>query len=417
MNDHAAPGLTSTSASAPGGLPSLRGPLLALGRPLPRTAMVAAERVTASDFWALPSFASPRWVVPAQPAAARRHGMALYAPGTWQGKLRKWMWQCRLRWPMLLGRRQRVRVDGLPAQGPLGALVSRVLQRRDWTMVLSVGTAGETQKITGLVVLPTGEQVAVVKLELQPGSRRALEQEAAMLSHLDGKALGISVPRLLGVDHTDVGFCLVQSVLPLEDLGTHLQPTHWQGLASLMREEPMRIAEYVAAGEFEVRLEAAKASMPTSCAKLCRESLELLVRRSVPLRSAIEHGDFAPWNTGRDEQAGRLGLFDWESGRPRSLPLLDALHFVFQAEYLLRRSTPAVILESLRKTVRSSAGQAYLAAAEVPAAETGHLAALYLLERILADELTIDPRPSALQSVRGGVLSLLIERIRREEPL
>jgi aminoglycoside phosphotransferase (APT) family kinase protein len=53
----------------------------------------------------------------------------------------------------------------------------------------------------------------------------------------------------------------------------------------------------------------------------------------VALPACWEHGDFTPWNIRRLPD-GRCALLDWENARRRSLPLLDAFHFLHMQDFL-----------------------------------------------------------------------------------
>jgi hypothetical protein len=75
--------------------------------------------------------------------------------------------------------------------------------------------------------------------------------------------------------------------------------------------------------------------------------------RGRTMRSAIHHGDLAPWNI-KVSPAGVWTVLDWESGELTGIPGWDWFHYVIQSAILVGHlPTPALVqrVESLLKSV------------------------------------------------------------------
>ena len=367
----------------------------------------AAQGVT--DYCVLPSKRDPRWIVPMQPITARRLGMSLYMPGSFAGQVRKWVWSLALKWPVLLGPGRRVRLPGHPSDGPMGALLKSVVPGRDWSMLLAMGTQGASQKATGLVVSPEGRREAIVKLEVGRESRAFIEHEAHMLRMLGGMQLAMDVPKLLGEAQTTAGWTMAQSVLPTSPAGSRMTTAHWSALGSLLTSGTTSVAAQLATRRVEDRLTALRGRLPNEAISQCMRALVSLQRETGPVRSCISHGDFAPWNIGSSRRAAeRLAIYDWEYAQVDGLPLLDAFHFMFQSEHLLRHCGAEGAWRVVRDALNSVSAKAYLQAALVPDDLVRKLALVYLVDKLIeAEELNL-PFESSVQGMRLNAIALLL---------
>jgi hypothetical protein len=84
--------------------------------------------------------------------------------------------------------------------------------------------------------------------------------------------------------------------------------------------------------------------------EVLREARRILAELP-PLRTVVEHRDFAPWNVLTDGQ-GRLAILDWESAEPEGLPALDLIYFLtYLALSLDRNVRSGRHRESLRRSL------------------------------------------------------------------
>ena len=367
-----------------------------------------AAAAMSTSYLVLPSRDSPRWVIPAEPAAARRMGMALYAPGSPLGRIRKVAMNWALRLPSMIGSRRRVDVPGHPADGPLGPLLASVVPGRDWSMALALGTPGGAQKATGLVLGPAGQRLAIVKIEVRHGSRPYIEREAEMLRHLEGLQLAMQVPRLLACADTPLGLVLVQSVLDTEPLGSRIGRAHWLALTSLLDSSQVTIGEYAGHRRLARRWQDQEHSFRPQVHVACRTALDLILRSKHSVNGCVVHGDFAPWNIGWSERTGQIALYDWEYAHAQALPLLDAMHFVFQSEHLLRRCNARQIWSVLAQAMASDAARHYLAQARIDAASVPLLGLTYLLDKLLDADALGQPQDSGEQQTRQQAIAMLV---------
>jgi len=111
----------------------------------------------------------------------------------------------------------------------------------------------------------------------------------------------------------------------------------------LSREQPVRFADLAIARRF-----AAGARTDAATQRVFSQL------NQVSFRTAIHHGDFAPWNIRVEPATRRWTVLDWERGEPAGPPAWDWFHFVIQPEVLVRRANPEAILgvfEQFRRSV------------------------------------------------------------------
>ena len=187
-----------------------------------------------------------------------------------------------------------------------------------WTAVIHVGNASHSRKAI-LFLIESGERVvSVSKIPLVAGAEKAIFNEADMLDLLNRFDY---LPRVLFRDR-DRGVA-AQSWLVGQPVSRGFSEAHLDLLKSLVREdETAKISDY--RDELGAGLQALDLPFDRSVLGRGLEMLDL----DVPLRSFVEHRDFAPWNL-KWLRKDVLGLLDWEWGVPEGLPWQDACRYFY----------------------------------------------------------------------------------------
>ena len=215
-------------------------------------------------------------------------------------------------------------------------------------------TAG--RRFVLLVFDRTGKPLRVVKAG--SGSERALElirNEAAFLKTVAASVL--HAPALQDTFSAEgiAGLAMDYAPGATPALGDHSAVPEllesW-----LSREQPVHFGELPIARRF-----AAGARTDAATQRV------LAKLNQVSFRTAIHHGDFAPWNIRIDPATQRWTVLDWERGELAGPPAWDWFHFVIQPEVLVRRVSPEAILGVFEKLRRSAPFKRYAAMAGIEA--------------------------------------------------
>lgn len=192
-----------------------------------------------------------------------------------------------------------------------------------------------------------GEIAGVLRISTEAGARSLRREQRALhwLSHKSGE---VQVPRPLGLERLEAGLYLArQTAVPIGEVGEKLTELHWSFLRVLASGSRVHPWSY-----FTERV-ARRCQSLDSRPKIIENALALLPELSVPsLPSAAAHGDFTPWNTTISQ--GELYVYDWEEFRLNEIPWFDALHFVFQTELLLTRSSSVAINSALNNCLANA---------------------------------------------------------------
>jgi hypothetical protein len=260
--------------------------------------MVAAGRAPdpGPDWLALPSWRSPRWYLPREPAENARTSLFVYHPVTLRSRVG---WEVAR---ILAGRGAFGLRRGMP-------LVPREVWEASAHLIpegggLAVARANHPGRYVSLVVGDKGQLRAFVKVARDSVGAEALLKERLAIERW-GSLLSppLYAPRVL--DHRKRALML--------------EPVEW-----LARMTPWRMNQDVA------------------------HSLGRFFRVTTSQRDpylGVAHGDCAPWNLLQTRSG--WSLIDWEYAEEGKPPFFDLFHFLVQSTGELRRPTKRAVLDGL----------------------------------------------------------------------
>ena len=241
------------------------------------------------------------------------------------------------------------------------------------------GAPGPRAKLTLKIMDDAGNSLAYARIADSPGAVKALRREAQVLTAAGNLELGLPVVIAQGEYSNPDDFFIVESAGPEQSAGPVLAERHFAFLAHMLGNETIVWQSVIEQLEKEV----SDLMREPGLSSVLSRTLDFLRKASNPgLRACIEHGDFVPWNI-RANKAGELFVLDWEHARCDGLAWLDALHFCYQTEFLVRRRSPEQVLASLRSVFTQPAAREYARQFPVMAGHEHPLIAVYLL-RMLA---------------------------------
>lgn len=286
---------------------------------------------SAGQYWVFPSARAAQILLPRQRNAAAR-SMLDYA------RLRT-LWRTRLV-RRTLGTAATV---GLPLSRDVLTLTHR--DGADPTLVQQLGElvgqpaafatvgvrTGANAKPTLELRSPDGSLLGFAKLGWNPVTTAAVRTEAESLrAYQTLRSAAVRTPLLLASGSIgDRPYVLTEGLPPSIE---HIPP-RWESLTSAEAVGPGRVVAYrplaqtAHAQSLRNMLHARSSTIPAMLLEQTRAQLEHLLEipNAVPTAD-LWHGDYVPWNLGRDS-AGALWLFDWETAQ-RDVPAgLDALHW------------------------------------------------------------------------------------------
>jgi hypothetical protein len=233
--------------------------------------------------------------------------------------------------------------------------LKEVLQRRDITFGISLGTPGSHRKPVIQVLTKEGQILGYVKVGWNEATNKLVQNEASVSRYLSGVSLkSFSVPHVLYAGWWNEQFLCIQSSPPgkLEEAPQNFAPEYFSVLNELkdlhVRWQPLK--ESV----FWTRLVHRSESIRNICYQrvlqqgLCRAE-ESMSNRVLPFHFC--HGDFAPWNARLLKR--QPFLFDWEYADWEGLPGWDLFHFTVQTLWLLEKKPP----QHIHKTVVNSCSE------------------------------------------------------------
>jgi len=189
----------------------------------------------------------------------------------------------------------------------------------DWAPVIYIGNPSHTRKVTAFFVARADHSFkAVAKVPLQPLSRRAILNEAAILDQLAGADY---LPASLF--HDPQRGIAAQSWLEGQPVSRTLTPAHMELLARFaIPGTTIRVSAQRASIVRE--LDQADFPFDRDVLSRAREFLDY----DEPLPAFIEHRDFAPWNLKRLPNGG-TGAIDWEWAVTQGLPCQDIFRYFY----------------------------------------------------------------------------------------
>lgn len=366
----------------------------------------AGSALDAPRFVFVPRAGMKSWLsLPVGNARLSRSALEMYAPHRWTGRFYKralgWLLPLATRLG-LLGRRslRELRLPGIEAVLELvpGSHASRI-------GVLTSGV-GTRAKWTIKVMDENGAALAYARASAHDEAVAALLREGSLLRVVSTTAAASHAPAVLhqAPFEGQRGMVLVESAGPTMMLGAALSSRHFEFLAKLVTSRMVSDEQVLATLEGQFR-------MPKRDT-LQRELIEcaLATLRSetgASMKVCIEHGDFAPWNL-RGQPDGSVFAFDWEHGRQDGLPWLDALHFGFQTDSLVRHRSASQVLQNMRAVFSDSAAAHYARALGHTRHEPRSFILLYLLRVIALGSSEAAQANSRLQRFRLKVLELAL---------
>lgn len=313
---------------------------------------------THERYWAIPSAARARILVPTDAVGATRGALRNYQ------RLRRWRPRsvrfaarqaARFTPPMADHVAVQSRAQSKPPTFPLAA-IAEALGRSALYASIGVRT-GANRKATLQLVDDHGSPVGYAKLAWNDATAEGIRTEASNLEPADGQARIARAPTLLSSGHIAGHPYLVSSPMPasVASPGRHEPPPTPLELASLCPLHRRALARDT--GHFNAlggRIERvlAGSTVDRNLGAAMRDIVDDITKAKALLPVAERwHGDLAHWNTARDSD-GRLWCWDWESAEPDVVAGLDALHWAFSRE---RQSAGGIGRESLDRATDAAA--------------------------------------------------------------
>lgn len=304
-----------------------------------RQQLLNAGYRTQALFRVLPSMANPRWLIPAGRNSKTSAGLMFYKPFSLKARAMKTV-LTRLN----VGCFGQIVLVAARARLPLETLVAETADEDRPVLALSLGTAGVFRKLTVHVMRPDGSSLGYIKMPLggSPAISR-LRNEAAFVRLLASHEKMYSrLPRLLFGDVWDGRYVVFQSSLPGDAGPTAFTESHIRFLRELQQIAPVSLPGGIIVDRVGERWRRSKSRFGTRWISLADATLGYASRHldSRNVECGPSHGDFAPWNT--RTHAGKLTVFDWESGALEIPTVWDQFHFLTQVELFLRKKAIGV---------------------------------------------------------------------------
>lgn len=228
--------------------------------------------------------------------------------------------------------------------------------------VLAGNPGSPGQRLIILLFDSDGEPTAVVKAGLTDAARRLIGQEQAFL-----EAVPRTFPAIPTLRDTFANERL--QALALDFLPGHSPVEDEESMLPRVLVQWLHPQVQVAFSETRVSQELAAA-----CANhpIFKSQASQLEGRSC--RTAVYHGDFAPWNV-RVSPSGDWTVLDWERGEVNGLPAWDWFHYVIQRGILVQHQK----VEELATTVETMLARAEFKTYAQASGVTGEERALLLL--------------------------------------
>lgn len=310
-----------------------------------------SDQPTVQYYFAVPSPACPRLLVPACSGKTAAAALALYNPRRARAKAFKQVLRVGLRLgltaPLHLNC---IRIRCAHAASDDGSVATltgylqSVFGRPDVVTGVFAGTEGAHRKPVVAVIDRNGNLLGFAKVGWNDPTNACVAHEAEVLSELQSVRFSSGVVPTL--THTGRWYDRTVTVVapppgPLRTAPNRLGPAHVQFLAELIRIRAKRAPLTQSAFWSELNL---RVSQPELCGLGCWSGL---LKASLDKAAALlaeeklvfgwTHRDFVPWNTYLN--AGRLYVFDWEYATDAGLVGWDLFHFLTQTKALVDRHT------------------------------------------------------------------------------
>ena len=340
------------------------------------------------------------WVVPLDSRPVAAAGLSLYRPKT-PAETVAWGAARRVASPRLLGRR---RLDRVGLRGDLAAAICDKLGRPGLRFAVALPQA---DRATVAAITPAGDLVAFGKLAASEAAAARIGREHAALQRLRPQLPpAVHAPEVLF--RGTVGGVEALLVTPVHGrrgaLPARLRGCYLRGLVAMVRhggEKPL--GSLLPSPE---PLDEAWASLVSPVV------MRLTGRTDTPVRPALVHGDFVPWNL--VPRRSGVAAYDWEDALEEGAPFWDLWHFAIQSAALLGRWSPRqlVLAAVERRGPLGRAVRTYEGAARLPAGLAPLVLAVYLAASgmVVGRHGRLD-RPDRAQSLRyrARTLAQLLE--------
>ena len=295
-----------------------------------------------------------RWLLPRGPRRAARESLRLHHPITTKGRV---VWESARLLSGLGALRAFPRSGAIDER--LRAKLAPYVPARGTVAVMA---ANHPDRHIALILDTTGAEVAIVKVDLDPQGRQALEAEAQYIESL-GPLLAPPLYAPTIIDRND-------GVLAFDAARWQPRPRIWH--------LPPDVAG--AAGKLFAAGRQGNGSDMTGPA----------------------HGDFAPWNLLRTDRGWML--IDWEDADVSLPPFFDVFHFLVQTHVLLGRPSSDGLKRALRGEGES--GAAIAAYADAAGLDMG-TAPDHFVRYLELSQLRFDPATDEGRMALQGRRSLL----------
>jgi hypothetical protein len=344
--------------------------VVTLGTPPSASQLQEAGFFHVQRFIAIPGLTNLRWLIPAGPRAAVIATAILPRSHRLLARLERIALLGLLRLGSSFWRSRLVTIASRRQPAVLGAL-DGLFPGHDLRVSVSAGTPGPMRKPTLACFDGEGSVLAYAKVATSWRPEALLQNESAMLRHINEtpRLRGIA-PRLLLDTIVDGRIMVVQSALPGRAPSQSLRAGHRRFLDVLESDEDLLVTESAFVRKLDNRLPAA--GRADELGPVLIEAKQAL--RGVRLPSTLMHGDFAPWNLREDR--GYIRAFDWEYGVVDGLAGFDNLHYVWQTGLLLKKWDAATARSALESCARSQDDA-------LDARQAKALVAIYLLHGLL----------------------------------
>lgn len=349
---------------------------------------------------------SPYLVLPQASKRLMYSALSMYYPSRWTGRLYRLSLARTLPWRVRLGWIERV--DALGAWCPdLGRVLAAVPGAAPENVGVLIGAPGPCSKLTLKLMDADGTTLAYARVARLPEAVEKLRNEQVVLAALAATLVGPRAPRLIaqGELADSGGFFLVESAGPDDTIPHSLGAAHFAFLADLAGDGRLEWTNTVDQLEAETQT---LRSAPV-LGRVTDSALAVLRAKPGPqLRPCIEHGDFAPWNIRAGEMTD-IFVLDWEHARLEGLPWLDALHFCFQTQALVRRRGSRQVLASLLSVFSQPDAREYARQFPMIAGHERSLIVVYLLRVLAVGEREGHTADSRQQTMRCEMLEHLLQ--------
>ena len=303
-----------------------------------------------TSFMALPSKRHARWIFPATPKTYAT-AWGLYFPNSFRGKMFKALLKGLSHVNFLCG--DRIQAD--PNNATTIALQNKVKEtfnKEGLLFALSVGTKGAFQKITAVILDSSGKVYGYIKIARTELAAQRLKNEAKTLKYIGTvfkNKSNTSFPKCLFAGEIKDDYLLIQSACPFKANAAPkgFNENYAQILKVLTGTEAKKI-KFIESN-FYKDLKSRSRDYPEAFMNLASKDIVYLEDRigSQELSFGLMHGDFAPWNILR--RNNEFFLYDWESSMVNAPAGLDAIHFLFQTNYLLHKLKGRALLAVILK--------------------------------------------------------------------